>query len=65
MDRVAEAARVEGRLGDVDAARLEHGTHVLMDQREEQTSDVAAVDVGIAQDHDPSVAGGLQVEIPA
>ena len=57
VDGVADLGRVQRRLRDEDPAGLEHGPHVVVDEREQQAPDVAAVDVGVAQDDDAAVAG--------
>jgi hypothetical protein len=62
---VADLDRVQRRLSGEHPAVLEQGPHVVVDQREQQAADVAAVDVGVAQDDDASVPGILEVEVAA
>ena len=49
--------------GGVHVARFEHRLHVLVDQGEQQTTDVAAVDIGITQDHDAAITAVVEVEV--
>ena len=63
MDGVTDTTGEERRLGGEDAALFEHRSHVLVDEGEEQAADVAAVHIRVAEDHDPPVPGGVDVEL--
>jgi hypothetical protein len=56
---------VQRRLGGEHPALVEHGPHVAVEQGEQQTADVAAVDVGVAEDDDAPVASQVDVELLA
>ena len=65
VDLIADLGGVERWLGGVHVARFEHRLHVLVDQGEQQTTDVAAVDIGITQDHDAAITAVVEVEVAA
>ncbi|CAB4923784.1 unannotated protein [freshwater metagenome] len=60
---VAHFDGVEGWLGGKDSSCLKERPHVVVDQGEQQTPDVTAVDIGIAQNDDPAVSSLVKVEI--
>ena len=56
---------VERRLGDVEVPALDDLRHLSIEEGEEQSSDMRAVDVGVRHDDDLVVAQFLDVEIIA
>ena len=57
--------QIKGRLGDVDAAGADQLLHVAEEEGQQQSSDVAAVDVGVGHDDDFAVAAFFQIEFLA
>ena len=53
------------RLRRIHATRLDQRLHVLVEQGQHQASNVAAVDVGVTQDNDASIAGCVELEVLA
>ena len=51
--------------GGEDPARVDHRAHVAEEQREQQRSDVGAVDIRVGHDDDLAVSGLLEVERPS
>ena len=62
---LAHDGRVQRRLGDVDVPVLDQLLHLAEEEREQQRADVAAVDVGVAQEDDLVVADLGHVELLA
>ena len=54
---------VEGRLGDVEIAPLDHLRHLAIEEGEQKGADVRPVHVGVGHDDDPVIADLLYVEI--
>jgi hypothetical protein len=54
---------VERRLGDIDVAALDQFGHLAIEQRQQQGTDVRAVDVRVGHDDDAVVAQLFDVEI--
>ena len=53
---------IERRLGDVDVAAIDQLAHLAVEERQQQRSDVGAVDVGVGHDDDLVVAQLVGVE---
>ena len=63
MDLVADLDTKDRRAGHVHVAGVDERAHVLVEEGQQQDTDVGAVDVGVRHDDDLVVAGLGDVEI--
>ena len=61
----ADFRRIQRWLSDVDEAGLDQWSHLPEEERQEQGTDVAAVDIGIRKDDDLVIASLVRVELVA